>query len=111
LPWYINTDSSSPSDGKPDSISRDTSNFPAYVLNYVQATGNSIADKQKFIAITPNRSECDVPILRFEWIREPGSTTPPLLKITLTISQRDPKSGTPQDMHLERLVELKNYVQ
>ena len=88
----INADSNS--DGTPDCVDR-----------------ASPTDKQRFIAITPDRSECDVPILRFEWIRAPGSTTPALLKITLTISERDPKSGTPQDMHLERLVELKNVTQ
>ncbi|NIM05639.1 MAG: prepilin-type N-terminal cleavage/methylation domain-containing protein [Armatimonadetes bacterium] len=43
-------------DSKADALERD---YPA-------ASGNSIQDKQKFVAISPSRANSDVPVLRFD---------------------------------------------
>jgi prepilin-type N-terminal cleavage/methylation domain-containing protein len=72
-------------------------------------TSNSINNNQLFRALTPNSASFDVPWLRFTMLRPATSATPALLQISLTVSKRD-NSGQPQDVHLERAVELTNVV-
>jgi prepilin-type N-terminal cleavage/methylation domain-containing protein len=81
--------------------------IPTATTSFDKAT-NTISNTQKFIALTPSSDIFDVPMLRFALIREATSTSPALLQISLTISRRDIKSGQPQDVHLEKVVELKN---